>query len=206
MKITDPDVIQTGEKDLIDAVKEDLDWDAVKEIIKEKMSATALVSKGGQIVVHNNEIAFRIDFDISLSGSLMFDRDGNHISENEALDDDSISPETPDEEQEARDLSLDDGDLEEIGDIEDVEPEEEVDEIQADAGDDLPGDDWEEDVELEEDVEPEEDVESGEEPELEEENIEDDVADDIIDDDLLDDDINDILQESREFWEQKKDE
>ncbi|MCP4022695.1 MAG: hypothetical protein GY729_12700, partial [Desulfobacteraceae bacterium] len=70
MKITDPDVIKAGEKDLIDAVQDDLDWDAVKEIIKEKMAATALSSKGGQIVVHNNEIAFRIDFDISLSGSL----------------------------------------------------------------------------------------------------------------------------------------
>ena len=64
MKITDPDVIKNGEKDLIEAVQDDLDLDAVKEVLKKRMAAAALSSKGGEIMVYNNEIAFRLDFDI----------------------------------------------------------------------------------------------------------------------------------------------
>ena len=81
MKITDPKVIEDGEKDLINAVQEDLDLDAVKQILKDRMGASTLSSNGGQIVVHNNEIAFRLDFEINLSGSLLFDREGNYIDD-----------------------------------------------------------------------------------------------------------------------------
>ncbi len=83
MKITDPNVIKNGEKDLIDAVTDDLDLDTIKDILKNRMAAAALSSKGGEIIVHNNEIAFRVNFDIQLSGSLMFDRQGNYIPETE---------------------------------------------------------------------------------------------------------------------------
>ena len=87
MKITDPDVIKNGEKDLIEAVKEDLDLNAIKEILKKRMAAAAISSQGGEIIVHNNEIAFRLDFDIQLSGSLIFDRQGNYIPESDETDD-----------------------------------------------------------------------------------------------------------------------
>jgi hypothetical protein len=86
MKITDPQVIEDGEKDLINAVQEDLDLDAVKQILKDRMGASTLSSKGGQIVVHNNEIAFRLDFDINLNGSLLFDREGNYIDDSGEAD------------------------------------------------------------------------------------------------------------------------
>lgn len=36
MKITDPGIIKNGEKDLIELLKEDLDLDAVREIIQKK--------------------------------------------------------------------------------------------------------------------------------------------------------------------------
>ena len=80
MKITDPHIIQTGEKKLITAVQEKLDQETVKTILKERLSETSVASRGGQIVVHDNNIAFRLDFDLKLSGSLLFDRQGNYIS------------------------------------------------------------------------------------------------------------------------------
>ncbi|MGM0642358.1 MAG: hypothetical protein ACQETC_01160 [Thermodesulfobacteriota bacterium] len=80
MKITDPDVIKNGEKDLIEAVKEDIDWDAVKDVIREQMEITSLTAEGGGIRVHDNRIAFAIDFSASLKGTLMFDREGNYIA------------------------------------------------------------------------------------------------------------------------------
>lgn len=158
MRITDPDIIKDGEKDLIDAVKEDLDLDAVKQILKNRIAATALSSRGGEIVVHNNEIAFRLDFDLNLTGSLMFDRQGNYIPEpleSQGADDPGdLIPE---------DLTLEDIDINET--LEELGPQTLV----ADSGE------------------------------------EDESHDDLVDDDLVDDDITDILQESRDFWEQKKD-
>ena len=145
MKITDPGVIKNGEKDLIESLKEDLDLDAVREIIKKKMTTAALSPKGGEIVVHNNQIAFRMDFDLCLSGSLMFDRQGNHIPG-------SDEPDEP---------------------TEDDEPE----------------------IELKEDDDTLIDIE--EEPLGEDDTL--------IMDDLAGDDITDILKESRDFWEKKKD-
>jgi len=109
MKITNPDIIKNGEKDLIEAVKNDLDLDAVKEILKKRMEAAKPLSKGGDIIVHNNEIAYRLNFDIHLSGSLMFDRQGNYISEStQTSDDDLNEPDNPEN------LISEDFDLEDI--------------------------------------------------------------------------------------------
>ena len=175
MKITDPGVIKNGEKDLIDLLKEDLDLDAVREIIKKKMTSAALSPKGGEIVVHNNQIAFRMDFDLCLSGSLMFDRQGNHIPE---------SDERLDSNQGL--IEEDEGDLMVPESNEDITTGEKTDL-------DLP--DY--------DLDPLDDLdELTEAPESEIEFKEDDP---LLIDDLADDDITDILKESRDFWEKKKD-
>lgn len=79
MKITDPHIIQTGEKKLIVSVQEHLDLKTVKTILMDRMAETSFASTGGQIVVHDNQIAFRLDFNLQLSGSLLFDRQGNYI-------------------------------------------------------------------------------------------------------------------------------
>ncbi len=81
MKITDPQVILNGEKDLIASLQKDLDQNAVKELLKERLSVAALTSNGGQIVVHNDQVAFRLDFSVNLNGSLLFDRNGDLIRE-----------------------------------------------------------------------------------------------------------------------------
>ncbi len=120
MKITDPEVIRNGEKDLIDAVKEDLDMEAVRDIIKGRLTADALTSKGGQIVVHDNQVAFRLDFEINLSGSLLFDRQGNYLAS--AQDRDLSLGETDDDSHDAADVIEDEQglnafDLGESGDL-----------------------------------------------------------------------------------------
>jgi hypothetical protein len=81
MKITDPQVIETGEKKLISAIHQHLDPETVKTILMDRMAESAFESRGGQIVVHDNQIAFRLDFDLKLSGSLLFDRQGNYIGD-----------------------------------------------------------------------------------------------------------------------------
>jgi len=185
MKITDPGVIKNGEKDLIESLKEDLDLDAVREIIKKKMSTAALSPKGGEIVVYNNQIAFRMDFELCLSGSLMFDREGNHIlTESDGFDN---PKEDPKEKDDGNQLGTDrdkDKDMktEEKMDLDlpdyELDPLDDLDELTA------------------EDPEPESDLKKND-TLMEDDNL--------IIDDLADDDITDILKESRDFWEKKKD-
>lgn len=97
MKITSPDVIKNGEKDLIQAVRDDLDPETVKQIIKDRMSVKSLVSRGGEIIVHNREIAFRLDFSLEIEGSIMFDRQGNYIPASGGMEE--IEKDMPEQEQ-----------------------------------------------------------------------------------------------------------
>ncbi len=176
MKITDPNVIKNGEKDLIQAVKDDLDLDIIKKIMQNKVNAESISSKGGEIVVHNNEIAFRLDFSIEISSSLMFDRQGNYISESDeedALPIDDLDPFTDEPDPET---DLEQGSESKIEDDLYLKPE----------------------IEISSDSEPE--TELGPEPDSEISENDD------IQDDIVDEDINDILKESRELWENKKDE
>jgi hypothetical protein len=137
MKITDPQIIQNGEKKLIAAVQEHLDLETVKTILMDRIAEIPFESKGGQIVVHDNQIAFRLDFDLKLNGSLLFDRQGNYIP---------APPTSPS-------LFVDEPFNEDTNRISDS-PENGLDDLDSD--------------------------------------------------DTLDDDIDDILKESRDFWEKKK--
>ncbi len=202
MKITDPDVIKNGEKDLIDSVKDDLDLDAVKQILEKKIAATTLSAKGGQIVVHNNEIAFRMDFDLNLSGSLMFDRNGNYISD---TDEDSVPDDIEQDDTDSGNIDSGDIDLEDAA-LDDMDvPETEDLDLDIDLDDDLK-------IELPEfDSEDENAQEDplGEAIEGEDDNLTDplDIEPDMDDDttdNLVDDDIDDILKESQDFWDKKK--
>nr|NJM03854.1 hypothetical protein [Desulfobacula sp.] len=180
MKITDPGVIKSGEKDLIELLKEDLDLDVVREIIKKKMTAAALSPRGGEIVVHNNQIAFRMDFDLCLSGSLMFDRQGNHLPEE---DEDIGTGEKTETGLLDYDLDHLDGpnDPDNLDALDNMDELDELYELDDPGNLDEPADDPEPGLELREDDAP------------------------LMADDLADDDITDILKESRDFWEQKKD-
>lgn len=162
MKITDPDVIKNGEKDLIEAVKEDIDWNALKDVIKEQMEISSFSAQGGGLLVHNNRIAFKIDFDLSFKGSLMFDREGNYIA----------SEAQPAESTDSAEF---------------VEPDEAPESDEA--------------TEPDETGETEAESEGGPAPAPAEQDTESVGEASAEEPDMLNDDIDDILKESREFWE-----
>jgi hypothetical protein len=178
MKVTDPEIIRTGERDLIDAVKEDLDWDAVREIAKKKINISSVDSTGGEIVVHDNQVAFRVDLELKIDMSLMFDRDGNHIPEPEGAPTGSGETEAPGISpgmEPAPGLLAEDSEIgPEILDGDDLSPE----------GAEFGLDDF-----------------SAEDPEI---SLDDIALGDDGEVENLDDDIDEILKESREFWEKKK--
>ncbi|RLC23178.1 MAG: hypothetical protein DRH93_07945 [Deltaproteobacteria bacterium] len=214
MKITDPDIIKNGEKDLIEAVKDDLDLDAVKEILKKRMEAAKLSSKGGEIIVHNNEIAYRLDFDIRLSGSLMFDRQGNYISESDqTVDDEPGEQEAPGKSDDQENLISEDFDLEDINideTLEEVAPQTLLNDDEDTEIENIETPEEEElnialpDYNLDDELDPENGNpdENENEPDVEVGAQKDDLIENDIGED---DDMSDILQESRDFWDQKKD-
>lgn len=83
MKITNADIIKSGERELIDTIISDLDWNTIEKVVKErhKLSIQDDVEyQQGDIVVYNNQVAYKLDFEVKMTLSVMFDRDGNYLS------------------------------------------------------------------------------------------------------------------------------
>jgi hypothetical protein len=83
MKITSVDVIKNGERDLMDAITADLDWGSVEKIFRERHNLSIeedIEYKKGDIVVHNEQVAYRLDFVAKVTLSVLLDRDGNYLS------------------------------------------------------------------------------------------------------------------------------
>jgi hypothetical protein len=79
MKLTNPESIQESEKEFIDTINAELDWDAIEKLLLEKHSFTLQEEvdyKDGDLVVHNNEIAYKFDFEIKVPLSVIFNRQG----------------------------------------------------------------------------------------------------------------------------------
>jgi hypothetical protein len=83
MKITNSDVIKSGERELIDSIIGDLDWDTIEKIVKDRYKLQIqddVEYRQGDIIVHNNQVAYKLDFDVKMTLSVVFDRDGNYLS------------------------------------------------------------------------------------------------------------------------------
>ncbi|MFH0729182.1 MAG: hypothetical protein V2B19_22925 [Pseudomonadota bacterium] len=83
MKITNSEIIKSGERELIDTITGDLDWNTIEQIVRERHKLNIqddIEYKQGDLIVHDNKVAYRLDFDIKMSLSVVFDRDGNCLS------------------------------------------------------------------------------------------------------------------------------
>jgi uncharacterized protein YjbI with pentapeptide repeats len=81
-----PDAIEKAIGDLIDKVKSNVQLDQVKSLCKHQHGLEKIdkvdISQG-DIVTHNGQIAFKLDFKISYNLSLILDRKGNLINESD---------------------------------------------------------------------------------------------------------------------------
>ncbi len=79
MKIAESEVIKIGEQELIDAITGDLDWNTIEKLLLEKHNFRLqedVEYRSGDIVVHDNAIAYKLDFDVKVSLSVLFNRSG----------------------------------------------------------------------------------------------------------------------------------
>ncbi len=79
MKVTDPELIQESEKEFIDTINAELDWEAIEKLLMEKHKFALqdeVDYKNGDLVVFDNQIAYRFDFEIKVPLSVIFNRQG----------------------------------------------------------------------------------------------------------------------------------
>ena len=100
MKITNSDIIKSGERELIDSIIGDLDWNAIEEIVKNRHKLKIqddVEYRQGDIIVHGNQVAYKLDFDVKMTLSVVFDRDGNYLSlvTSDDADDEEAGEEAP---------------------------------------------------------------------------------------------------------------
>ena len=80
MKLTNPETIQESEKDFIDTINAELDWEAIEKMLLEKHSFTLqeeIEYKEGDLIVYNDQIAYKFDFEIKVPLSVIFNREGD---------------------------------------------------------------------------------------------------------------------------------
>ncbi|WP_020588303.1 hypothetical protein [Desulfobacter curvatus] len=83
MKLTNPESIQESEKEFIDTINAELDWDVIEQMLLDKHNFAVqddIEYKDGNLIVYNNEIAYKFDFEIKVPLSVIFNRGGECLS------------------------------------------------------------------------------------------------------------------------------
>nr|WP_320193229.1 hypothetical protein [uncultured Desulfobacter sp.] len=83
MKLTNPESIQESEKEFIDTINAELDWDIIEQMLLDKHNFAVqddIEYKDGNLIVYNNEIAYKFDFQIKVPLSVIFNRSGECLS------------------------------------------------------------------------------------------------------------------------------
>jgi hypothetical protein len=83
MKVMDQEVIRSGEQDLIDGITADLDWTAVEQVFLDNHNLRLgedVEYKSGDLVVHDQQVAYLLEFEVKVPLSIVLDREGNCLS------------------------------------------------------------------------------------------------------------------------------
>jgi len=85
MKITNAEVIKSGERDLIDSITADLDWGAIEDVFLTEHHLGIdedIEYKRGDIIAYNNQVAYKLEFTVKVNLSVLINRDGEYLSIN----------------------------------------------------------------------------------------------------------------------------
>ncbi|MEN8211147.1 MAG: hypothetical protein ABFR31_05475 [Thermodesulfobacteriota bacterium] len=112
MKLTSQENIAQSEKEFIDTINAELDWEAIERLLLEKHKfklQEEIDYKDGNLIVYKDNIAYKFDFEIKVPLSVVFNREGECLKistlrdDFEKEDEDEITPDknfTPDDKTE----------------------------------------------------------------------------------------------------------
>ena len=90
MKLTSQKNIAQSEKEFIDTINAELDWEAIEKLLLEKHKFTLqeeIDYKDGNLIVYNDNIAYKFDFEIKVPLSVIFNREGECLEISTLRDD-----------------------------------------------------------------------------------------------------------------------
>ena len=90
MKLTSQKNIAQSEKVFIDTINAELDWEAIEKLLLEKHKFTLqeeIDYKDGNLIVYNDNIAYKFDFEIKVPLSVIFNREGECLELSTLRDD-----------------------------------------------------------------------------------------------------------------------
>jgi len=93
MKVARKESIEIGEKELLDTIIAELDWEVIENKLKDKHNIKLqedVEFKNGDLVVHGNKIAYKLNFDVKITLSVLFDRLGDCIDISAAGEDSDL--------------------------------------------------------------------------------------------------------------------
>ena len=81
MIITKPELIKLNEKSFIESLIENLDWKTLEKLVQNKLHISDISCKDGDIIVHNNSVAYKLNLELKLDVDVIFDREGEFIGD-----------------------------------------------------------------------------------------------------------------------------
>ena len=102
------DIVATAKKELFERLKSNINLDRVRQICAELYGVKDIQSldyKNGDIVVHDGQVAYKIEFDVRFAVPLLIDEEGNLLGTQEIEAEKTVSQEDQIEDisQQARD-------------------------------------------------------------------------------------------------------
>ncbi len=86
MIITKPELIKLNEKSFIESLIENLDWEILTKLIKNRLNISDITCKEGDIIVLNEKVAYKLNLELKIDVDVIFDRMGEFLSEGFDLD------------------------------------------------------------------------------------------------------------------------
>ena len=83
MKVTNSDCIIKSEKRFISELRRGFDLRSIRKIFKQRYNLNilkAIVTRQGDIIVFNKQVAYKLYFKAMVPLSIVFDRKGNHLA------------------------------------------------------------------------------------------------------------------------------
>jgi hypothetical protein len=83
MKVANSEVIRNGEQELMDAITGEMDWHGMEVVLREEHNLDIeenVEFSRGDIVVHEGQVAYRLEFQVRAKLSVLVDREGNCLS------------------------------------------------------------------------------------------------------------------------------
>ncbi|OQX25876.1 MAG: hypothetical protein BWK80_13265 [Desulfobacteraceae bacterium IS3] len=83
-RVADSGLIGKAKEELLTKIKTALDLKEIKKILEDHHNLEItddLEVQSGEIIIHNNRIGYRMEFEVLLSLSVLLDEDGNYIPE-----------------------------------------------------------------------------------------------------------------------------